>query len=499
MLDLDLKNLIRKILREELQEVVQKEAKKELPVDGTAVKHQAKEIVLKANEEALRIKQQAEMDARKTMQESLEIEKRLVRREQQLEDKESLLSRDKSYLDREKQSIDQLKKDYEEKRESILQKLEKVAALTKDQAKNLLLQSWEDKLKADIAKRIKEGEEKVKQNVDEKAKELLVDAMRYGATDYVAEYTLSVINLPNEDFKGRIIGKDGRNIRAFELATGVDVDLEEQGVIRLSSFDAIKREVAKLSLERLIKDGRIQPERIEEIVKKTREEIDKIIFKAGEELAHKVGVFNLPSEIVQLLGKFKYRYSYGQNMILHTLEETRIGIALAQELKADVNVVKLGCLLHDIGKVINDKEGSHVDLGVELLKRYRFPQKIVDCVAAHHEDIPFSSTESIIVYISDAVSGGRPGARHEDFEQYLKRIKTIEDAAKTKKGVREVYALQAGRELRVLVKPSEVSDDEATILASKIKEELEKKFDIFPGQIKVTVIREYRAEATTKI
>lgn len=498
MLDLDLKNLIRNILREELQEV-QKEAKKEPPVNDSALKQQAKEIVLKANEEALRIKQQAEADVRKTMQESLEIEKRLARREQLLEDKENQLGRDKSHIDRERQAIDQLKKDYEEKRESILQKLEKIAALTKDQAKTLLLQSWEDKMKADIAKRIKEGEEKVKQNVDEKAKEILVEAMRYGATDYVAEYTLSVIHLPNEDFKGRIIGKDGRNIRAFELATGVDVDLEEQGVIRLSSFDAIKREVAKLSLERLIKDGRIQPERIEEIVNKTREEVDKIIFKAGEELAHKVGVFNLPSEIVKLLGKFKYRYSYGQNMILHTLEETRIGIALAHELKADVNVVKLGCLLHDIGKVITDKEGSHVDLGVELLKKYRFPEKIVGCVAAHHEDIPFPSTEAIIVYISDAVSGGRPGARHEDFEQYLKRIKTIEDAAKTKKGVREAYALQAGRELRVLVKPNEIGDEEATVLAAKIKDELEQKFDVFPGQIKVTVIREYRAEATTKI
>src|SRR3989337_3762355 len=238
--------------------------------------------------------------------------------------------------------------------------------MTKDQAKQLLILGWEEKLKVDVAKRIKQAEEEIKQNIDEKAKSLLVDAMRYGATDYVAEYTLSVINLPNDDFKGRIIGKDGRNIRAFELATGVDVDLEEEGVIRLSSFDAIKRETAKIALDRLIKDGRIQPERIEEIVKKTREEIDKIIFKAGEELAHKVGIFNLPTEVVQLLGKFKYRFSYGQNMILHTLEETRIGIALAHELKADVMTVKLGCLLHDIGKIVTDKEGSTVELGVEL-------------------------------------------------------------------------------------------------------------------------------------
>ena len=490
----DLKNLIRSILREELQGV-----KQENPKDDSNPKQQAKEIIFKANEEALKIKQEVERQARKTTEESLAIEKRLMSREQQLEEKEKQINQTKELIIKERESLEQIKKDYEDKREAILEKLEKVAAMSKDQARTLLISGWEEKLKADIAKRIKQSEEEIKEKVDEKAKALLIDAMRYGATDYVAEYTLSVIDLPNEDFKGRIIGKDGRNIRAFELASGVDVDLEEEGTIKLSSFDAIKREVAKLSLDRLIKDGRIQPERIEEIVKKTREEVEKIIFKAGEDLAHKVGVFNLPREIVQLLGKFKYRYSYGQNMILHTLEETRIGIALAHELKADINVVKLGCLLHDIGKVITDKEGSHVELGVELLKKYRFPQKIIDCVAAHHEDFPFPSIEAVIVYISDAVSGGRPGARHEDFEQYLKRIKTIEDAAKSKKGVREAYALQAGRELRVIVKADEVTDDEVVIMAEKIKEELEKKFDVFPGQIKVTVIREYRAEATTKI
>jgi len=462
-------------------------------------KRQAKEIILKANEEALHVKQQAEMEARKTMSESLELEKRIAKKEQQLDDKDNLLQRERQSVDQIKQNIERLRKEIEEKRENLLQKLEKVAQLTKDQARSLLLAGWEDKLKAEISKKIKQSEEEIKTQADDKAKQILVDAMRYGATDYVAEYTLSVVNLPNEDYKGRIIGKDGRNIRAFEIATGVDVDLEEEGVIKLSSFEAIRREVARLSLERLIKDGRIQPERIEEIVKKTQEELEKVIYKAGEELAHKVGVFNLPSEVTKFLGRFKYRYSYGQNMIAHTLEETRIGVALAHELHVDVNVVKLGCLLHDIGKVIADKEGSHVDLGVELLKKYRFPDRVIDCIASHHEDIPFPSIEAIIVYIADAVSGGRPGARHEDFQEYVKRIKTIEDSAKTKKGVKEAYALQAGRELRVIVTPKDITDDEATILAEKIKEELEKKFDIFPGQIKITVIREFRTEATTKI
>ncbi len=462
-------------------------------------KQEAKEIILKANEEALKIKQDAEKERRDAVAEALEVEKRVARKEQQILDKENFFEREKANINNQKQQVDGLRKDIEEKRDLMLKKLEKVAQMTKDQARDLLLQGWEEKLKTDIAKTIKEKEEQAKQNADEKAKEILVEAMKYGATDYVAEYTLSVINLPNDEFKGRIIGKDGRNIRAFELATGVDVDLEEEGTIKVSSFDAIRREIARLSLERLIKDGRIQPERIEEIVKKTREEVEKIIFRAGEELAHKMGVFNLPTEIVQLLGKFKYRYSYGQNMIAHTLEETRIGVALAHELNVDVNVVKLGCLLHDIGKVIADKEGSHIDLGVELLKRYHFPKKVIDSVATHHEDSPFTSIEGVIVYIADAVSGGRPGARHEDFQEYLKRIKTIEDIAKTKKGVREAFALQAGRELRVIVKPEEITDDEATILAEKIKEELEKKFEVFPGQIKITIIREFRTEATTKI
>jgi len=480
--------------------------KKQFEEEKERVKHHVKELTLKAQEEALKIKQEAEREARSVINEAkvdlakaIDAERKLAKREQQLDDKDLELNKERQRLDQEKNSVRGLQKDLEEKRETILVKLEKAAAMSKEQAKSLMLSGWEEKLKAEVAKKIKQAQEEIKQKTDELAKQILAESMRYGAVDYVAEFTLSTISLPNEDYKGRIIGKDGRNIRAFELVTGVDVDLEEERVIRLSSFDAMRREVAKISLERLIKDGRIQPERIEEIVRKTREEVDKAIFRAGEELAHKVSVYNLPTEIIKLLGRFKYRYSYGQNMIVHTLEETKIGVALAHELKADVNIVKLGCLLHDIGKVITEKEGSHIDLGVELLKKYRFPQKVIDCVAAHHEDTPFTSVESIIVYISDAVSGGRPGARHEDFEEYLKRIKTIEDVAKTKKGVRDAFALQAGRELRVIVKPEEISDDEATILAEKIREELEKKFEVFPGQIKVTIIREFRTEATTKI
>jgi len=462
-------------------------------------REQPKKIIAEAEEKAKSILAKAEEEARRLISEAMSLEKQLVFREQQLERKEEALENEKKTVQKKLSEIEEIKKTLEKTREEMKAKLEKVAKLSQEEAKNLLLSFWEERLKEKIANQIKAAEEEIKAKADEKAKEILADAMRYGATDYVAEYTLATVNLPDESFKGRIIGKDGRNIRAFELATGVDIDLEEEKVIKISSFDAIKREVARVSLERLIKDGRIQPQRIEEIVEKTKEEIEKVIYKAGEELIRKVGVYNLPSEIVRLLGRFKYRYSYGQNMIAHTLEETRIGVALAHELRANVNVVRLGCLLHDIGKVITDKEGSHVELGVKLLEKYHFPKKVIDCVAAHHEDIPFPSVEAVIVYIADAVSGGRPAARHEDFEEYLKRIKTIEDVAKSKKGVADAYALQAGRELRVIVKPKEVDDNEATVLAEKIREELEEKFAVFPGQIKVTVIREYRAEAVTKI
>lgn len=446
----------------------------------------AKEIILAAKEQALKIEKSAEEEAKKLTQEALNIEKRLENKEKEIETLKRKLIEEKSKLEQEKKQI-LLKK------EEILTRLEKVAKLTPVEAKKLILQRWEEKLKEEIVKRIKTAEEEIKNKADEKAKEILADAMRFGAVDYAAEYTVSFITLPNEEFKGRIIGKEGRNIRTFELATGVDVDLDEEKVIKFSSFDAVRREIARVAMERLIRDGRIQPQRIEEIVKKTRAEIEKIIIKAGEDLCHRVGVYNLPFEIIKLLGKFKYRYSYGQNMSLHTLEETKIGAALAYELKADVNTVKLGCLLHDIGKVITEKEGSHVQLGVDLLKKYKFPQKVIDCVASHHEDVPFSSVEAVIVYIADAVSGGRPGARHEDFQEYLKRITTLEEIAKEKNGVIDAYALQAGRELRVIVKAEEVSDEDIIILAEKIKQEIEEKFPTFPGQVKITVIREIRA------
>lgn len=450
----------------------------------------AKEIVVKAKEDAIKIETDAEKLVTKANGEALELQRRLRQEKLDFEQEKSRNIALRSTLEKEKEEISI-------KREEALAKLEKIAGLSPEEAKNQIFKTLEDKLAKDMAMRIKEVEQNFKQKADDIARQMLVDAMRYGAVDYTAEYTLSSITLPSDDYKGRIIGKDGRNIRSFEIATGVDVDLEEPGVIKFSSFDAVRREIARVSMERLIRDGRIQPVRIEEIVHHTRMDLEKIMYKAGEELCQKSGCYNLPPDLVGMLGRFKYRYSYGQNMILHTLEETKMGIALAHELGANVDTVRLGCLLHDIGKIVTDKEGSHVTLGIELCEKYRMSKEVIGCVAAHHEDVPFPSIEAVIVYIVDAISGGRPGARHEDVQEYIKRIADIEDAAKKQPGVIDVYALQAGRELRVVVRPDVVSEDQMIIMAQNIKEDIEKKFPTFPGQVNITVLRESRASLKT--
>ena len=298
--------------------------------------------------------------------------------------------------------------------------------------------------------------------------------------------------------KGRIIGREGRNIRAYETATGVSVDLDETpGQLRISCFDPVRREIARLSLERLIADGRIQPVKIEEVVAKTTKDIEKIMLEAGQNLCHQIGVYNLPPELIALIGRFKYRFSYGQNMIEHTLEETKMGVYMATELKLDVNIVKLGCLLHDIGKVATEEEGSHVQLGVDIARKYHLPEKVVACIAEHHEDVPFSSLESTVCYLADAMSGARPGARVEDYAAYVKRLTDLEAAALSFEGVEKVFALSAGREVRVIVSPEAVNDNQAAKLAHDIAGKIEKE-QVYPGTVKVTVIRELRTSEIAK-
>lgn len=444
---------------------------------------QAKEVVLEAKDEALRIRRDAEDEIRRKLE-------AIVRRE-------GAVDEEGRRMKEMQQDIGKRLGEIEEAKKAQLSKLEHVARLTREEAKTAILFELQEKLKEEKARQIREAIDQAHEESEAKAREILVEAMRHGATDYVSEYTVSVVKITDEEMKGRIIGKEGRNIRAFETATGVDVDLDEEGIIRLSCFDPVRREVARVALERLLRDGRVQPGRIEELVEQVKKELERIMFEEGQKLCHDVGVYNLPAPLVALLGRFKYRFSYGQNMIAHTLEETKIGIALAKEVGADANVVRLGCLLHDIGKIITDKEGSHVDLGVELLKKYGMPQKVIDCVAQHHEDTQFTSLEAVIVYISDAISGSRPGARYENYEEYIKRLKDLEAIATAQKGVKEAFAFQAGRELRVMVDPGRVDDATSVIMARDIKGEIEKKLT-YPGTIKVTVIRELRSTEIAK-
>ncbi len=380
---------------------------------------------------------------------------------------------------------------------SDIKKLEKIANLTTEEAKKILLNEVQKDLTAEIAKKIRQAEERIKLEANEKAQEILIDSMKHGATTYTAEFTISTIAVPSEEVKGRIIGREGRNIRAFEQATGVEIDMDEGQLIRLSSFDSIRREIARRALEILIRDTRIQPSRIEEVVKQVKANMDDVLLEEGKKIAAECGVYNLPIELLKLIGRYRFRTSYGQNLGIHTIEETKIGIAIAEELKADVETVRLGCLLHDIGKVVTDEEGTHVQAGVATLKKFGIKKEVVAAVAEHHEDKPFSSIESVVVWTADAISGSRPGARYEPHEEYVKRMTKIEEVANRFDGVTSAIAFQAGRDVRVVVNPDEVDDDKLTILAHDIASALEKEAQ-YAGQIKITVIREVRGSAVTE-
>ena len=454
----------------------------------------AREIIVEARDEAFKIKKEAEEEARKARSEVIQLEQRLASKEVSIEARLASIDEKEKTIDTQKEELKTKNEDIEKKSTELINKLEKTAGITRDEAKKLIMDAVENKLKDEVAKKIKESESMIKEEADKKAKEILVSAMQRGATDYVPEYTTSVVKLPDDEIKGRIIGKEGRNIRALEMATGVDFDIDDTpGEIRLSSFDGERREVAKVSLERLIADGRIQPQRIEEIVDRTKKEFEKIRREEGEKLMSAVGVHHLPGEIVEALGKFKWRFSYGQNLISHTLEETKIGIGIATELRLDVNKVRLGCLFHDIGKAFTPEvEGSHVEVGANFLKKFNIPPDVIAMVEEHHEDKPFSSLESVVVWISDAISGSRPGARHEAVEEYMKRISELENVANSFPGVDKAYAIQAGREVRVIVVPTEVDDAGATKLSHDVAEKIHNDLT-YPGQVKVTVIRETRA------
>ena len=379
------------------------------------------------------------------------------------------------------------------------QKLEEISGLTREEAKNILIADLDHEMTQETAIRIRQMEDKIKDSSDETAREIISSVIQRVASDYVNETTVTVVDLPNDDMKGRIIGREGRNIKVLESLTGVDLIIDDTPeAVVLSSFDPIRREVARLSLTRLIQDGRIQPARIEETVEKAKEDVNKIITEAGNNAVIETGLHGINPELQKYLGRLKYRTSYGQNVLDHSIEVSHLAGMMAEEIGANVRVAKMGGLLHDIGKGIDREfEGTHVELGVNLAKRYKISKEVIHCIEAHHNDVEPQSVEAFLVQAADAISAARPGARRETLESYIKRLEKLEEIANSFDGIEKTYAVQAGREVRILVKPDKVSDDEMTVMAHDIAKRIEEEMQ-YPGQIKVNVIKEVRKSHLAK-
>lgn len=429
-----------------------------------------------------------------------QIQQEIQRQRQKLEERFDRLEARAEDLNEREDKLREKENQIEELRQKYIQKLESTSSLTQEEAKQQLLKELEQKLTGEMAAKIKEAEKQARSEAKKRAKKIIVEAIQRGATDYIGETTTSIINLPNEDMKGRIIGREGRNVKALEKATGVDYEIDETPEeIRISSLDPVRREVAKIATEKLIADGRIHPAHIEETVERAKKEIEEEALETGRDVAYKVGVPDLQPNILKLIGKLKYRTSYGQNQLEHTLEVVNLAKALAEEVGANVKLTTVAALLHDIGKVktVEEGQGSHTEIGRRLLKKANFDEDIIHAAMAHHKDEEFKSVEAALVYVADAISGARPGARREDYEAYINRINNLEEIAKSFEGVSEAYALSAGREVRVIVKPEKINDDEAVILSHKIANKIEQEAT-YPGTVKVNVIREVRAEEVAK-
>lgn len=453
-----------------------------------------KELLVEAREEALRIKNQAEAELKERRNEIQQLERRLLQREESLERKlDSLERRERSLAEREAK-LEELRARLQQMEEERRQEIQRIAGLSLQEAKELLLTEVEREVREDASRRIREIEQQVKEEAEERARKLLVTAMQRLTSEVVSEATVSVVPLPSEDMKGRIIGREGRNIRTLEHLTGVDVIIDDTpDAVTLSAFDPVRREIARVALVKLISDGRIHPARIEEMVEKARKEVEASIVEAGEQAALEAGCPGLHPEILKYLGRLKYRYSYGQNQLKHAVETARLAALIAHELGADVEVARRGGLLHDLGKAIDHEvEGTHARIGADLARRYGVHKAVVHCIEAHHEEVEPQTVEAIITIVADALSGSRPGARRESLEQYLRRLEALEAVAYSFPGVEKAFAIQAGREIRVIVKPDEIDDLGAFRLARDLSRKIQEALE-YPGQIKVTVIREKRA------
>ena len=452
-----------------------------------------KEALLEVKEESIKTKNELEKETKERRSELQRYEKRVLSKEEALDKRsEAIEQREANFTAREEQ-IKQREAKVEELNQQRVQELERISGLTSEQAKEYLLKSVEEDVKHDTAKLIKELENKAKEEADKKARDLVVTAIQRCAADHVAETTVSVVQLPNDEMKGRIIGREGRNIRTLETMTGVELIIDDTPeAVVLSGFDPVRREVARIALERLIVDGRIHPARIEEMVEKAQKEVENMMREEGEAAILEVGIHNIHPELVKLLGKMKFRTSYGQNALKHSIEVAQLSGLLAAEIGVDVRMAKRAGLLHDIGKSVDhEMEGSHVQLGSELCKKYKESPIVINAVESHHGDVEPTNLISCIVQAADTISAARPGARRETLETYTNRLKQLEDITNSFKGVDKSFAIQAGREVRIMVVPEQISDDDMVLLARDISKKIEESLE-YPGQIKVNVIRESR-------
>ncbi len=453
-----------------------------------------KEITLEAKEEAHRLRNDVDREIKERRNELNRSERRLAQKEEAVDRKLESIEKKEENITRTQQEIAAKKKEIDSFLDRKIVELEKISGMTADEAKQILLEEIEKDVRHDASVMIKEIESKAKEEADSKAKNIIVGAIQRCAADQVAESTVSVVPLPNDEMKGRIIGREGRNIRAIETQTGVDLIIDDtpEAVI-ISGFDPVRREIARVALEKLITDGRIHPARIEEMVNKAEKEVNGIIKEEGERATFEAGIHNLHPELIKLLGRLKYRTSYGQNVLNHSLEVSHLAGLMAGELGMNVKLARRAGLLHDIGKALDHEyEGTHVDIGVSVLKKYKESEAVINAVAAHHGDCEPKSSEAVLVAAADALSAARPGARRETLDVYIKRLEKLEEIANTTPGVEKSFAIQAGREIRIIANPNEVGDDSIALLAREISKKIESELE-YPGQIKVNVVRETRA------